>query len=133
MRELMDILKALADENRVRALFALQGGELCVCQLIALLGLAPSTVSKHLSILRAARLIDSRKEGRWIHYRRVPETAPSLLAALFASLETTGQAVRDRIALEKILSSDPDALCRAQTKDVTERQPSRNVGGTVLA
>ena len=60
MDDLMDVLKALADENRLRALRALQGGELCVCRLIALLELAPSTVSKHLSILRAARLVESR-------------------------------------------------------------------------
>ena len=46
MREVMDMLKALADENRVRAVYALRGGELCVCQLIALLDLAPSTVSR---------------------------------------------------------------------------------------
>jgi len=59
MREVMDVLKALADENRARLLFALRGGELCVCQLIALLDLAPSTVSKHLTILRAARLISA--------------------------------------------------------------------------
>ena len=54
----MNITKALADENRVRILMALNGrNELCVCQLIDMLQLAPSTVSKHLFILRNARLI----------------------------------------------------------------------------
>ena len=58
MLEFMNITKALADENRVRILLALHGrDELCVCQLIDLLQLAPSTVSKHLFILRNARLI----------------------------------------------------------------------------
>ncbi len=66
----MNITKALADENRVRILMALNGGEeLCVCQLIDLLQLAPSTVSKHLFILRNARLILGRKAGRWMYYR----------------------------------------------------------------
>ena len=51
MREFLEAAKALADANRVRALLALEGGELCVCQIVALLGLAPSTVSKHLSVL----------------------------------------------------------------------------------
>ena len=68
MREFLALTKALSDENRVRALMALTGGELCVCQLIELLGLAPSTVSKHMAILRQARLVDARKEGRWMYY-----------------------------------------------------------------
>ena len=66
----MNITKALGDENRIRILMALNGGaELCVCQLIDMLQLAPSTVSKHLFILRNARLIMGRKEGRWMYYR----------------------------------------------------------------
>ena len=61
MRELMSIVKALGDENRVRAVMALRNRELCLCQIIELLGLAPSTVSKHMSILKQARLVDTRK------------------------------------------------------------------------
>jgi len=68
MQDFMTITKALADENRVRLLLALRGGQLCVCQMIELLGLAPSTVSKHLSILNQARLVEKRKEERWIYY-----------------------------------------------------------------
>src|SRR5690349_10767483 len=60
MREFMAITKALADENRVRVLLALQGGELCVCQITELFGLSASTISKHLSILYRAGLVDSR-------------------------------------------------------------------------
>mgnify|MGYP001818734451 FL=1 len=70
MFEFMNITKALADENRIRILMALNGREeLCVCQLIDMLQLAPSTVSKHLFILRNARLVLGRKEGRWMYYR----------------------------------------------------------------
>lgn len=60
------VVKALADENRVRALLALRDGELCVCDIIELLDLAPSTVSKHLSILRQARFIDEKKDAKKI-------------------------------------------------------------------
>ena len=63
MREFMAITRALADPNRVRILLALRRGELCVCQITELFGLAPSTVSKHLSILHHAGLIQSRKIG----------------------------------------------------------------------
>ena len=68
MRAFMSLTKALADPNRVRLLLALRGGELCACQITELFGLAPSTMSKHLSILYQAGLVDSRKNGRWVHY-----------------------------------------------------------------
>ena len=116
MQDIMDILKALADENRLRALGALQGGELCVCQLIVLLGLAPSTVSKHLTILRAARLVESRKDGRWMYYRLSREfSAPSagkLLALLFKDMAQTPRMVEDRKKLKRICGEDMDNLCR---------------------
>lgn len=69
MRDCIAIAKALGDPQRVRALMALRDGELCLCQLIELLGLSPSTVSKHMAVLHQARLVESRKEGRWVHYR----------------------------------------------------------------
>jgi DNA-binding transcriptional ArsR family regulator len=68
MRDCLNITKALSDENRLRMLMALRDGELCVCQLTELMGLAMSTVSKHLSILYQAGLVDARKEGRWMYY-----------------------------------------------------------------
>ena len=76
MRNLMSVIKALADENRLRILGAVEGRELCVCQIVELLGLAQSTVSKHLAILHQARLVDGRKEGRWMFYRAAGEDCP---------------------------------------------------------
>ncbi len=69
MEHLAAIAKALADESRLRALMLLCDGELCLCQVIAVLGLSPATVSKHMSVLRAAGLIRRRKQGRWHYYR----------------------------------------------------------------
>ncbi|MBU4211742.1 MAG: metalloregulator ArsR/SmtB family transcription factor [Verrucomicrobia bacterium] len=116
MRDIMDILKALADENRLRALGALKGGELCVCQLIALLDLAPSTVSKHLTILRAARLAESRKDGRWMYYRLSKEfrtpLAGKLLALLFKDTVKTRRMVEDRKKLKRICGENTEKLCR---------------------
>jgi len=76
MRQLMKITKALADESRIRVLLALRDRELCACQITELFGLAPSTMSKHMSILYQAGLVDSRKEGRWIYFRLPDEKAP---------------------------------------------------------
>ncbi|MDX9974162.1 MAG: metalloregulator ArsR/SmtB family transcription factor [FCB group bacterium] len=118
MREFMAVVKALADESRVRLLLALADGEVCVCQLVELAELAPSTVSKHLSILKQAGLIDSRKEGRWMHYRLAGDGAPraarEALAWALGSLEGDPTVKADRARLKEILSMDPVELCRRQ-------------------
>ncbi len=80
MREFLNITKSLGDENRVRVLMALRHGELCLCHLIELLGLAPSTVSKHMSLLLAAGLVSLRKDGRWHYYAWAPESAATRAA-----------------------------------------------------
>ena len=80
--DLVAVARALGDEGRVRVMALLAGGELCLCQIIDLLGLAPSTVSKHMSILRQAGLIEQRKEGRWHFYRLAgAKAAPGASAA----------------------------------------------------
>lgn len=84
MKALLDITKALADENRVRVIGGLRGGELCVCQIVELLDLAPSTVSKHLSILRQAGLVEVRKDGRWAYCRLPDRRAPSVVRQALA-------------------------------------------------
>jgi len=68
-----DIARALADRTRVRIVMMLDraGDELCLCQIIEVLGLAPSTVSQHLAALYRAGLVVRRKEGRW-HFFQLP-------------------------------------------------------------
>jgi ArsR family transcriptional regulator, arsenate/arsenite/antimonite-responsive transcriptional repressor len=120
MRDLMAALKALGDENRVRALVALGGGELCVCQIVELLGLAPSTVSKHMTILKQARLVDGRKEGRWMLYRLATKDTSveaKKLAALVSKLSADNpQMQEDANRLAQILKMDRDELCRKQNR-----------------
>jgi ArsR family transcriptional regulator len=65
----MNIARAISDENRVRILMALRARQFCVCEITAFLDLSPSTTSKHLSVLKQARLIEGRKEGKWVYYR----------------------------------------------------------------
>ncbi|MBI1751130.1 MAG: winged helix-turn-helix transcriptional regulator [Acidobacteria bacterium] len=67
LRPLVDTLKALAHPARLRILALLQGGELCVCEVAEVLGLAASTVSEHLTGLRRTGLVRERKVGRWVH------------------------------------------------------------------
>ena len=68
MQDLVQTFKALSDANRIRILKMLEVRPLCVCEITAVLGLAASTVSKHLSILRDAGLIFDLKEGKWVNY-----------------------------------------------------------------
>jgi ArsR family transcriptional regulator, arsenate/arsenite/antimonite-responsive transcriptional repressor len=117
MREFMTVIKALADGNRVRMLYALGGRELCVCQMIEMLGLAPSTVSKHLSILRQARLVDDRKEGRWMYYRRPDRPGPlvrQVLSLIDSDLAADEQMQADREQVERIICVEKEDLCRTQ-------------------
>ena len=116
MLEFMNITKALADENRVRILLALHGrDELCVCQLIDMLQLAPSTVSKHLFILRNARLIIGRKEGRWMYYRLnadgVPEAAAAALEWVTQSVADDPLIRQDQERLNAVLSEPTEVKC----------------------
>ncbi len=120
MRELVAIIKALADENRVRILWAVRGRELCVCQIVELLGLAQSTVSRHVSILHQARLVEGRKEGRWMFYRAADEDSPAearQIAAVVAKLLAgRPEAAEDAKRLKQIMKIDRDALCRRQNR-----------------
>ncbi len=61
-------MKALSDPNRVRVVKLLQAEELCVCELQEVLGLAQSTVSKHMKILEDAGLVERKRQGTWIIY-----------------------------------------------------------------
>ncbi len=111
MRELLAITKALADENRLRIVAALKGRELCLCQLVELLGLATSTVSRHASLLHQAQLVESRKEGRWAFFRLADGEAPpavqETLAAVLNALDRDPQGKADRQRLKDILKQDP--------------------------
>lgn len=69
MRDIVKIFKAVSDSNRVRILKMLELRPLCVCEITEVLQLAPSTVSKHLSILRDVDLILDNKDGKWVDYR----------------------------------------------------------------
>ena len=71
-------LKALADPLRLQVLEVLGGGERCVCDLTAELGLAQSKLSFHLKVLKEAGLLADRQEGRWIYYRLQPDAVEQL-------------------------------------------------------
>jgi DNA-binding transcriptional ArsR family regulator len=94
---------------------------LCVCRITELLGLAPSTISKHLSILYQAGLVDSRKEGRWIYYSLPANGAAGpvreAIRWVTKSLAEDPRILEDAARLKKILNLDPVELCKRQCRN----------------
>ena len=114
MREFLTLTKAMSDETRLRTLMLLQERELCVCQIIEMLGLAPSTVSKHMSILKQAGLVETHKEGRWIYYRLVDRKALKeceILDWLERHLKNDKRILEDVKQLRRMQKMSKDELC----------------------
>jgi len=102
--------------------FALsENQELCACQITAMLGLASATVSRHLSLLLGAQLVQSRKDGRWVYFRLASLFPKPIHQWLTLSLTHSPSIKADRKRLKTILSCQPDELCRQQKrrKDVS--------------
>jgi DNA-binding transcriptional ArsR family regulator len=119
--KILDVFKALSDKNRLRMVMALVvHSELCACQLTELIQVTGATASRHMGVLIGAGLVQSRKEGRWVHYRLCRET--SSVNALIHWIETylshnsdlTHVIEQDRDRLEAILREEPEVLCRHQ-------------------
>lgn len=106
--DLVDILKALADENRLRILNLLRNGELCVCDIETILRIKQSNTSRHLNRLKVAEIIVSQKKSQWVYYRLNDETFkkfPFLSIVLNDEMEKIDICKKDLELLEKIKSS----------------------------
>jgi len=109
---------ALADPNRVRALMALRGGERCVCEIIELLNLAPSTVSKHMSILKQAGLVSSRKDSRWVYYTLAENKRDRFVGVL-------SKLVTDFLGRDPAIEKDGQALAHITRSSGKKAAPNR--------
>jgi DNA-binding transcriptional ArsR family regulator len=118
LRRYEAVMKAAADPTRVRILKLLEPGELCVCQIIAVLALSPSTISKHLFLLKSAGLVNDRKEKKWVHYsldrgNDDPYVA-GILQELSSWLDRDPAITRDRARLADARKDvGPSAVCAA--------------------
>ncbi|GAB1354985.1 MAG TPA: metalloregulator ArsR/SmtB family transcription factor [Candidatus Rifleibacterium sp.] len=117
MKETLNTLKVLAEESRLRIFMALNDHELCVCQIVVLLGLAASTTSKHLALMYQAGVIDQRKVGRWAYYRvsKTWKQQHRLSEWLVDELADSEKIAADRERLEKILAMPLDEVCNFVT------------------
>jgi DNA-binding transcriptional ArsR family regulator len=125
--------RAIGHPARLRALAALQSGELCVCQITEVLQLAPSTVTAHLKELRRAGLTVERKQGRWVFVGLAADTEalPWITAAIDVAADDPQLAADQELVAELRLLPVAD-LCRlgyqaAKAKLVSQQtKPSQN-------
>lgn len=91
--------RAVSDPTRLRMLKLLEGGEMCVCDIMEVMGLGQSTASKHLGVLRAAGLVETRKAGTWSHYRLAEKargSARDFLEFIESRLDDSAAVKKDR-------------------------------------
>jgi ArsR family transcriptional regulator len=109
MKEVLAVFKALSDETRLRILKLLEGGELCVCDIVAALDTSQPRASFHLAALKEAGLICDRREGRWIHYNMDNSDIFRRFLLVSALERVSGKTVEvDRKRLENFLGSKGD-------------------------
>lgn len=113
MKHHAQIFKALSDPIRLRIVLLLQSeGELCVCDLIAVLKLPQSTVSRHLAYLKRSCWVDIRRQGVWMYYQLSKESCQmcrELLDILLSHTACLPEAKADRAALIRFLKEKPPA------------------------
>jgi ArsR family transcriptional regulator len=101
MKDMLKLFKLLSDESRMRILMLLTEKELCVCQLMGVLGISQPLISRNLSLLSNAGLLDERKDGKLVFYsisKNLPSAAKSIINLLKKELK------EDRIFKNDIVS-----------------------------
>ena len=128
LQSAVGVLKAMGHPVRLRILAMLRDGELCVCQMTALLGLATSTVSAHLADLKRAGLLNERKDGRWVFYRLV-DREPAVLVSVWETVSKDERIRDDARLLRQIRRVDIAELCRVDLDlsrlGIQRREPER--------
>ena len=124
---LVDAVKALAHPGRLRMLAMLRGGDLCVCQLTAVLELAASTVSSHLSDLRRAGIVTERKSGKWVHYHLV-DAGPlaELVRQALGLVQDDDRLKQDARVVDTLRRIPLDAFCRTGFDRAAAGAPHRS-------
>ncbi|GEM_PF-430544 len=86
---LSELLRVISDEKRLRILAALMRQEMCVCDIMAQLGMGQSLVSHHLGVLKQAGLVRDRRDAQWVYYSINPERLAELNARFLAALDAS--------------------------------------------
>jgi ArsR family transcriptional regulator len=112
VRPVSRLFKALGDETRLRIVALLSHGELCVCHLEEALALSQPNVSRHLGILRAACVVEDRREGNWVYYRLLEQDDPDCERHLRGLVQSFTKRDVLRRDVEKLLKIRGPGACR---------------------
>ncbi len=82
MKEILNILKSLSDETRLRIVNLLFEKELCVCDIMEVLEVTQTKASRHLIYLKNAGLVSDRKQAQWVYYSLIKESNEKLISIL---------------------------------------------------
>jgi ArsR family transcriptional regulator, arsenate/arsenite/antimonite-responsive transcriptional repressor len=117
------LYQALGDETRLRILGLLRTGEVCVCDIHESLEIPQPKASRHLAHLRKAGLVDTRKDGLWVHYRLADLDDPVMTTLRDTALHAISHATAPRRDVDRLqrrtgccrpsLESRPDLACCA--------------------
>ena len=114
LKKITRVLKALADENRVRILYLLsERKDLCVCEIREIIGLSQPTISSHLKLLENSGLVTYSKDGKWVNYdisSELDTKISQMLNNVFSIMKFDKGAKKDRIRVYKI---DRRNLCKS--------------------
>jgi ArsR family transcriptional regulator, arsenate/arsenite/antimonite-responsive transcriptional repressor len=112
VRSFSRLFKALGDETRLRIVALLSHGELCVCHLEEALGLSQPKVSRHLATLRAAGVVEDRRDGTWVYYRLLPQPNADCDRQLRVLMKTFAKRSVLRRDLERLVKVRGPESCR---------------------
>ncbi len=114
LKNITGVLKALADENRIRIIHLLnEKKDLCVCEIREIIGLSQPTVSSHLKLLENSGLVDYSKEGKWVNYRMGTDMnaqIKKILYGIFSAIEADKGIKNDGL---KLYGIDRKKICRS--------------------
>jgi ArsR family transcriptional regulator len=104
MHDLPLFFAALADENRLRLLYLMKEGEICVCYLQGVLQASQPKISRHLAYLKRAGLVEARRDGKWMHYRlkKLESSQEKVLSETLQRLEKEVPIKKDAQRLKQI-------------------------------
>ncbi len=112
MEEVLSMFKAFSDPARIRIVMVLRSQELCLCNLQEILGLSPSTVSRHVSILKREGFLASRKNGKWTYFSLMPlrtgTRQSNLLSCISGSLENDPTVKNDMMKAKELKQKEKE-------------------------
>ncbi|MBN2341659.1 MAG: winged helix-turn-helix transcriptional regulator [Deltaproteobacteria bacterium] len=118
MKHITSTFKSLCEPNRLRIVCALASHpSLCACELLSLLKIRGATLSRHMSILISAGLVDSKKKGKWVHYSLIDnDDTTTIIQWLLSRMKQTAQWRTDQLALTNIHACTEAAPCAPDSR-----------------